>query len=137
MYAPTLHFTFHIASLSIYLFIYYESILLLLRVYRNGPNPWPKFLFFIFFVLVIFFSFVVGSLFSQTLAPLLSNESNQPRPTSNYPTQKLNKNNKSIYNDNCNLANKKKKTILPPKNQKTMLLEKLKLNFFCNYSKLV
>ena len=40
-------------------------------------------------------------------------------PNNNYPTQKLNKNNKNIHNGDCILV-KKKKTILPSKNQKIM-----------------
>ena len=59
-------------------------------------------------------------------------------PTSNCQTQKLNKNNKNIHNGDCILATTTTtttKTILPPKNH--VLLEKPKLNFFCNYNKMV
>ena len=49
-------------------------------------------------------------------------------PNNNYPTQKLNKNNKNIHNGDCILVKKKNYfAIKEPKNH--VLLEKLKLNF--------
>ena len=50
-----------------------------------------------------------------------------PHPTSNCPTQKLNKNNKNIHNVDCILA---KKTILSPMNQKTCVMGETKAKFF-------
>ena len=50
------------------------------------------------------FHFCSQALSSKTLSLLLSNQPSQPSPTSNYPTQKLNKNNKRIHNSNCILA---------------------------------
>ena len=52
--------------------------------------------------------------------PFLHNKPNQFHSNSNYLTKKFNKNNKNINNGDCILAPKKKKTILPPKNQKIM-----------------
>ena len=51
-------------------------------------------------------------------------------PYSNYPTKKLNKNNKNIHNGDCILAKKKKKNYFTTKKPKIyVLLEKLKLIF--------
>ena len=62
---------------------------------------------------------------------ILPNQSNQPNSNSNYPTQKLNKNNKNIHNDDCILVKKKKKTILPLKNKKkSCVIGEAKANFF-------
>ena len=91
----------------------------------RGPN------FFFFFIVIIYFIFVVRS-HSKTLGPPSKTYFN-----SNYPIQKLNKNNKNIHNGDCILAKKKKKNYFATKKPKNhVLLEKLKLNF-CNYSKLV
>ena len=70
----------------------------------------------------IFFHFFSWPLF-QNLRPPPLQFSSQPNSTSNYPTQKINKNNKTLHNDDCILA---KKLLY---HKKTMLFEKLKLNF--------
>ena len=50
----------------------------------------------------------------------------RPPPTNNYPTQKLNKNNKNIHNGNCILA--KKKNYFTTK--KPRVIGEVKTNFF-------
>ena len=45
----------------------------------------------------------------------LSNLPNEPSPSNNYPTQKFNKNNKSIHNDDCILGKKNYFTTKKPK----------------------
>ena len=83
---------------------------------------------FFFFFQLLYISFLQLGPPSKTLGSLSLNKPNQPQLNSNYPTQKLNKNNKNIHNDDYILA--KKKTILPPKNKKIMCIGESKAKFF-------
>ena len=67
----------------------------------RGPGP-PLGLNYFFF---IFYSY--NTCHFSSWAPLLPNKP-LSHPNSNYPTQKLNKNNKNIHNGDCILAKKKK-----------------------------
>ena len=79
--------------------------------------------FFSYYIVFYFYIWV----FFQNLRPLSSYKFRQFHPNSNYPTQKLNKNNKIIHNDDCIFAGKNYFTTKEPKNH--VLLKKLKLNF--------
>ena len=81
---------------------------------------------FFFLVITLYFIFIVGSS-SKNLGLFLLNKFRQSHPNRNYLTQKLNKNNKNIHNDDCIFAGKNYFTIKEPKNH--VLLKKLKLNF--------
>ena len=98
---------------------------------RNGPrwgvqggpgSPWVHF-FFSYYIVFYFYIWV----FFQNLRPLSSDKFRQFYPNSNYPTQKLNKNNKIIHNDDCIFAGKNYFTTKEQKNH--ILLKKLKLIF--------
>ena len=69
---------------------------------------------------------------SKTLGVFfILNKPNQPHPTSNYSTQKLNKNNKNIHNSDCILATKKKKKLFYyQKTKKLYVIEEVKTKFF-------
>ena len=84
----------------------------------SGPN---------FFLVIIFFIFVVRSL-PKLQAPFLHNKPNQLHPNSNYPTKKLNKNNKNIHNDDFILA--KKKLFYHQRIRKSCIIGKVKTKFF-------
>ena len=52
-------------------------------------------------------------------------------PDNNYPTQKLNKNNKNIHNSDCILAKKKKKKLLcHQRTKKSCVIGEVKAKFF-------
>ena len=59
-----------------------------------------------FFFQLLYISFLQLGPPSKTLGSLSLNKPNQPQLNSNYPTQKLNKNNKNIHNDDYILAKK-------------------------------
>ena len=59
-----------------------------------------------FFFQLLYISFLQLGPPSKTLGSLSLNKPNQPQLNSNYPTQKLNKNNKNIHNSHCILAKK-------------------------------
>ena len=68
------------------------------------------------------FHFVVGH--------FLPNQFSQPNLSSNYLTQKLNKNNKNIHNDDCILAKKKKKLFYHQRTKKSYVIGEAKTKFF-------
>ena len=86
---------------------------------RGGPAGPPWFQIFLFIV-ILYFIFV--------FSPLLANQSSQPNSNSNFPTQKLNKNNKNIHNDDWILA--KKKQFYHQRTKKSCVIGEAKTKFF-------
>ena len=84
-------------------------------VLGGGPAP-PSPIFFSYFI----FHFC-------SWASLLPNQSSYPNSNSNYPTQKLNKNNKNIYNSDCILA---KKQLYHQRTKKYCVIGEAKIKFF-------
>ena len=91
-------------------------------VCRDGPSggPRPGSLFFFFFLSYSIFYFC-------SWASLLPNQSSYPNSNSNYLTQKLNKNNKNIYNGDCILA---KKQFYHQRTKKSCVIGEVKAKFF-------
>ena len=94
--------------------------------WTQGPGPAVCSNIYIYIIVIICLIFIVRPL-SKPQILLLLNKPSQPHLDSNYPTKKLNKNNKNIHNGDCILAKKNYFTTKEPK--KHALSEKLKLNF--------